>query len=235
FMELTWGDAGPSGVIGLIHPESHFTDDKADKLRSGAYLHLRRHWQFINELSLFEIHHLVTYGVHVYGPVRSTEPNFLMASSLYHPDTVERSLVHNGDGSEPGLKDLEGNWDLRPHAPRILRIGRPQRGAWKLALGNEDEASTETAMIYAVNSSASGVLEKLSSSRRVSGLQPQFSQGWNETTDFKNGRFEKRWGEPSSWEDVILQGPNFHVGVPFYKQPNSTMKNNLDWSEVDLE
>ncbi|WP_025779863.1 restriction endonuclease subunit M [Brevibacterium sp. VCM10] len=234
FMELTWGHAGPSGVIGLIHPESHFTDDKADKLRSGAYLHLRRHWQFINELSLFEIHHLVTYGVHVYGQVRSTEVDFLMASSLYHPDTVERSLVHNGDGPEPGLKDLEGRWDVRPHADRVLRIQNDQLKAWSDTLGDES-SSRSTKMVYTVNRASAKVLEKLSLQKRIGSLVPSFSRGWDESIDRKKGRFELTWGEPSSWRDVILQGPNFHVGVPFYKQPNSTMKNNLDWSAVDLE
>src|SRR5699024_10380263 len=51
----------------------------------------------------------------------------------------------------------------------------------------------------------------------------------------QRGRFELRWGEPGSWKDVILQGPNFHVSVPFYKTPNPAMKSNKDWSEVDLE
>ena len=234
FMELTWGHAGPSGVIGLIHPESHFTDDKADKLRSGAYLLLRRHWQFINELSLFEIHNLVTYGVHVYGPVRSTEVDFLMASSLYHPDTVERSLVHNGAGPEPGLKDLEGRWDVRPHADRVLRIQNDQLKAWSDTLGDES-SSRSTKMVYTVNRASAKVLEKLSLQKRIGSLVPSFSRGWDESIDRKKGRFELRWGVPSSWDDVILQGPNFHVGVPFYKSPNETMKSNKDWSEVDLE
>lgn len=235
FMELTWVNASRDGSIGLIHPESHFTDDKADKLRSSAYLHLRRHWQFINELSLFEIHHLVTYGVHVYGQVRSTGANFLMASSLYQPDTVERSLVHNGDGAEPGLKDLEGRWDVRPHANRVLRIKTDQLKAWNDTLGEELSSPLSTKMVYTVNRASAKVLEKLSLQKRIGSLVPSFSRGWDESIDRKKGRFELRWGEPPSWNDVILQGPNFHVGVPFYKQPNSTMKNNLDWSEVGLE
>src|SRR5699024_6459555 len=151
FMELTWGDAGPSGVIGLIHPESHFTDDKADKLRSGAYLHLRRHWQFINELSLFEIDHHVSYGIHIYRGSAQSTPNFIMASSLYHPDTVERSLVHNGDGAEPGLKDLEGRWDVRPHANRVLQIQNDQLKAWNDTLGEGLSSPLSTKMVYTVN------------------------------------------------------------------------------------
>jgi hypothetical protein len=103
FMSLVWGHASDQGISGLIHPESHFTDQKAGTLRHGAYSHLKRHWQFINELQLFEIDHHVSYGIHIYGDARTT-PQFMMASSLYHPDTVERSLLHNGDGTEPGLK-----------------------------------------------------------------------------------------------------------------------------------
>lgn len=234
FMEKTWRNQRHNGVVALLHPETHFTDDKAQSLRRETYLRIRRHWQFINELRLFEIHNLVAYGVHIYGREKF-EPSFMMASSLYHPETVERSLTHNGDGPEPGLKDLEGNWDIRPHASRILTIEYPQLEAWNQALGNEEVVPFETSMVYAVNSSASNVLEKLSTSERVSGLRPQFSQGWNETTDFKNGRFVKDWGQRSSWDEVILQGPNMFVGNPFYKSPNETMKSNKDWSEVDLE
>ena len=75
----------------LIHPETHFTDDKAYLLREHTYLRLRRHWQFINELQLYEIQNQKRYGIHIYGHRRDTV-GFLMASSLYHPDTVERSL-----------------------------------------------------------------------------------------------------------------------------------------------
>ncbi|MFC6352782.1 hypothetical protein ACFP6B_02590, partial [Rothia nasimurium] len=38
-----------------------------------------------------------------------------------------------------------------------------------------------------------------------------------------------------SWADVILQGPFFSVANPFAKQPNASMKNNLDYTEIDLE
>ena len=66
-MEQTWKHSQPTGVIALIHPETHFTDEKAGLLREYTYLRLRRHWQFINELQLYEIAHQQRYGVHVYG------------------------------------------------------------------------------------------------------------------------------------------------------------------------
>ena len=54
-MEQTWRHSQRHGRVGLIHPETHFTDEKAGPLRAATYGRLRRHWQFINELQLFEI------------------------------------------------------------------------------------------------------------------------------------------------------------------------------------
>ena len=59
--------------------------------------------------------------------------------------------------------------------------------------------------------------------------------GWEEIRDRVKGRFELSWGRPDDWSGVILQGPHIHVANPMYKTPNSTMRNNLDWSSVDLE
>lgn len=233
FMERTWSNSSSQGVIGLIHPETHFTDEKAGFLREATYSRLRRHWQFINELRLFEIHNLVQYGVHVYGT--PSPIGHLMAASLYHPETVVGSLRHNGDGEEPGLKDRNGNWDLRPHASRITRVTDETLAVWHAVLEEPEVPVRQTRMVYAVNTSTAEALRKLSAAPRLGSLGLQFSQGWNETIDFKAGYFTKAWGTAESWEDAILQGPHLFVGNPFYKSPNRTMSSNKDWSPVDLE
>jgi hypothetical protein len=234
FMERTWVNRSGLGVVGLIHPETHFTDEKAGLLRAGTYRRLRRHWQFINELVLFEIDHHVSFGIHVYGRSRD-EPQFLTATSLYHPDTVARSLEHDGSGDEPGLKDPDGNWDLRPHKNRILTVDSGMLQTWHDLLESEDVPRLQTRMVYTVNRAAAAVLESLAHQPRVGELGLEFSAGWHEKNDRTRGYFDSEWGRPDTWRDVILQGPHFHVGVPFYKQPNETMANNLDWSTVDLE
>ena len=71
FISQAWRHASRVGVTALVHPESHFTDEKAGLLRQEAYVRLRRHWQFINELKLYEIQHQKRYGVHVYGSPQS--------------------------------------------------------------------------------------------------------------------------------------------------------------------
>jgi len=233
FMEQTWLHSSLRGITGLIHPESHFTDEKAGLLRSETYSHLRRHWQFVNELKLFEIHHLVSYGVHVYAA--SGDVGFEMATSLYHPDTVDRSYQHDGSGEQPGLKDPDGHWDMRPHRRRIITVDDETLRTWHAVLEDDTVPVRQTRMVYAVNQATAAVLDKLALAPRLGDLGLEFSRGWDESIDRKKGIFEVSWGPVESWDDAILQGPHIFVGNPFYKSPNKTMLNNKDWSAIDLE
>ncbi|SHI33509.1 hypothetical protein SAMN05216246_101269 [Actinomyces denticolens] len=231
FMCQVWEHQNARGISSLIHMETHFTDAKTPGLRAATYRHLRRHWQFGNDLLLFDVDNHIRYGVHTYGPERS--PSFLHATSLYHPDTVLRSIAHDGSGEEPGFKDPHtGTWDLRPHASRIQRVDESVLRTWQAVTEAEDWRSTP--MVSTVNSAAARTLSTLASHPRISTLGLQFSSGWNETTDFNNGRFTKTWGE-ASWADAILQGPHLHVSTPLYKAPKETMKSNKDWTSTDLE
>ncbi len=233
FMEQTWLHSSPRGITGLIHPETHFTDEKAGPLRSEAYARLRRHWQFMNALMLFEVHDQVSYGVHVYG--RSRDVGFAMATSLYHPDTVQRSYQHDGSGEQPGLKDPEGHWDMRAHRRRIITVDDETLRTWHAVLEDDTVPVRQTRMVYAVNQATAAVLDKLALAPRLGELGLEFSRGWDESIDRKKGIFEVSWGPVDSWDDVILQGPHIFVGNPFYKSPNKTMMHNQDWSAVDLE
>lgn len=234
FMEQTWRHRSRIGSVGLIHPETHFTDEKAGLLRAATYRRLRRHWQFVNELVLFEIDDKRMFGVHVYGAERSA-PEFQMATSLYHPDTVERSIAHDGSGEEPGIKDLDGNWDQRPHRSRIATVTEETLATWHAILEGPQVPTRHTRMVYAVNRSTAAVLDKLSHSRRIGDLGLDYSSGWHEKSDRTKGYFESAWGAPTTWDDVILQGPHVHVATPFYKTPNESMLHNQDWSATDFE
>lgn len=234
FMARTWLSRSPVGAIGLLHWDTHFTDEKAGRLREASYRHLRRHWEFINELQLFsEIGHQKHFSVNVYMGER--DPHFLQGASLYHPQTVEASLRHDGSGNAPGFKDDDGKWDLRPHAQRILTVTSEVLAVWRDVLEEPDTPPERTRMLYTVNRDVAAVLEKLAHAPRIGALGLNFSRGWDESIDRKKGRFVQKWGRPQSWDDVILQGPHLFVNNPAYKVPNRTMKHNLDWSEVDLE
>lgn len=231
FMCQVWEHQKPSGTSGLIHMDTHFTDAKTQNLRAATYRHLRRHWQFINELKLFDIQDQKRFGVSVYG--HDCTPSFLSATSLYHPDTAARSLRHDGSGEEPGFKDPHtGTWDLRPHASRIQRVDESVLRTWQAVTEADDWRSAP--MVSTVNSAAARTLETLARSTRIGSLGLEFSSGWHETADFKKGRFVKVWGR-TAWEDAILQGPHLYVSTPLYKVPNKTMKHQQDWTLTDFE
>lgn len=231
FMCQVWSHQNDQGISSLIHMETHFTDAKTPGLRAATYRHLRRHWHFINELQLFDIDHHNAYGIHVYGEEQS--PSFLHAASLYHPETVQRSLKHDGSGEEPGFKDPHtGTWDLRPHAARIESIDEAALKTWQSVTESNDWRPAP--MVLTVNSAASRTLSALANQPRIGELNLRFSRGWDESIDRQKGRFIQHWGQ-SFWEDAILQGPHLHVSTPLYKQPNESMKHNLDWTSTDLE
>ncbi|PBI96358.1 hypothetical protein BKP42_40390 [Rhodococcus erythropolis] len=232
FMEHTWRVSAVQGVIGLIHPESHFTELRAKPLRRETYRRMRRHWHFRNELKLFEIINKKEYGVHIYG--HASNVHFLQGSSLYHPDTVTRSLMHDGSGNAPGIKANEG-WDLRPHSERIIVVTEAQLATWAALIDEPGTPPSEARMLYPVNRASADVLNKVASAPRLARTDFKWTNGWNETTDRELGFFESRSAVPDHWNDVILQGPHLTVALPLNQQPNPTMRSNRDYSSVDLD
>lgn len=234
FMSTTWSHAADRGTIGLIHPESHLTDEKAGRLREATYPRLRRHWQFGNDLKLFdEVHNQVTYGTHIYGSARPMT-TFLNASSLYQPEMVTGSLRHDGSGEAPGFK-FEGHWDQRPHAQRIETVTDETLITWRDILEPELAAPRQTRMLYTVNRDVADTLQQIARAPRLGSLRMRFSPGWHEKNDRTNGYFTHSWGAPSSWQDAILQGPHLFVSTPLYKTPRASLKSNKDWEETDFE
>ncbi|MGS2809940.1 Eco57I restriction-modification methylase domain-containing protein [Nocardia sp. MW-W600-9] len=233
FMERTWRSAARSGVVALIHPESHFTELRAKRLRHDTYRRLRRHWHFRNELKLFEIDHHIFFGVHIYGP--DSDVDFLSASSMYHPETVNRSIRHDGTGPTPGIKDERGRWDLRPHAQRLVAVTAATLATWAKLIDEPGTPISEARLLYPVNKASAEVLDKVAASPRIGDNDFEWTAGWHESADRRLGFFESRSGIPETWEETILQGPHLTVATPIYQQGNPTMRNNLDYSAIDLE
>ncbi|MBJ7339770.1 class I SAM-dependent DNA methyltransferase [Mycolicibacterium sp.] len=234
FMERAWRSRSQSGIVGLLHPESHFTELRARNLRREAYHRLRRHWQFQNELKLFaEIGNRNVVGVHIYGPYSEVE--FLQSASLYHPDTLSRSFAHDGSGAAPGVKDEDDVWDLRPHKERIVKVTEVELATWALLIDEPGTPPDEARMIYPVNRASVEVLNKIASAPRLGSVEIEWATGWHESGDLKRGFFVSSSAVPEGWAQVILQGPHFTVGTPLFQVGNATMKSQRDYSKVDLE
>nr|WP_218680139.1 DNA methyltransferase [Rhodococcus qingshengii] len=235
FMDHTWRKQTKSGVTGLIHPDSHFTELRARTLRQETYHRLRRHWEFRNALHLFsEIDRHIHYAVHIYGSLLPA-PKFIQASSLFHPDTVIRSLVHDGSGDEPGLKDNLGNWNTSPHASRIVSVDEKTLAAWSTLIDEPNTPTDQARMLYPINRSSADALNKIASSTRVGDSNLDWTAGWHESADRRLDYFVSNSAVPDRWQDVILQGPHLTVSNPLYKQPNLSGNTNRDYTECDLD
>ncbi|MFC4127134.1 Eco57I restriction-modification methylase domain-containing protein [Nocardia rhizosphaerae] len=238
FMERTWRSSSARGITSLIHPESHFTEARAQGLRRACYRRLKRHWQFRNELSIFsEINHTRQYGVHVYGG--DSDVSFLQGSALYHPDVPARSLQARRSGNDsstivPGVKDPDGKWDVRPHPERIIEITEADLAGWATLIDEPGTPAAEARMLYPVNRASAAVLDKIAAAPRLTDIDFQWTAGWHESADRKLGYFESRSAIPNTLDDTIFQGPHLTVATPIYQQGNPTMRSNVDYSPIDL-
>lgn len=235
FMAHTWRSMSLTGIVGLIHPESHFTELQAKGLRRSTYVRLRRHWQFRNEHKLFtEIKDTRQYGVHVYGTDRGFI-KFFQSAWIYHPETITRSLAHDGSGVAPGIKSIDGRWDSSPHQDRIITVDEKHLSGWAALIDEPGTPPLEARMLYPVNRASAEVLDKIAAAPRLGDVEFEWTSGWNETTDRKLGFFESASAVPEKWEEVILQGPHLTVATALNQQPNPSMRSNQDYSRVDLD
>ncbi len=233
FMERTWRSMHHGGIVGLIHPESHFTEAAAANLRRVTYQRLRRHWHFQNFGKLFpEISHKTDFGVHIYGV--PTQAKFINASLLFSPEVIDRSLNHDGSGQEPAIRVDDGRWDVTPHRNRIVEVDESVLGQWAELVDEPGTPPLEARMLRPVNRSSQAVLDKIARAPRL-GDSFQWTSGWHEKADRDRGYFELRPEVPGSWDDVILQGPYFTLATPLAKQPREGMRNSQDYEAWDLE
>ncbi len=235
FMERTWRSMAPAGIVGLIHPESHFTELRARGLRRETYRRLRRHWQFKNNAYIFsEISDKRDFGVHVYGTVQHSI-EFLQAGWIYHPGVVERSFDHDGSGQPPGVRDDQDNWDMRPHAERIVTVSEPQLAAWAALIDEPGTPSDEARMLYPVNRASAEVLDKIAAAPRLGDIAFEWTRGWEEDRDRRLGYFQSESAVPDDWANVILQGPHLTVATPLYQVPDTQAGRERLYAVIDLE
>jgi hypothetical protein len=235
FMDTVWRHSKPRGIAGLLHPESHFYDPKGSPLRRAVYPRLRRHFQFENQLKLFEdIHNMNIFGVHVYG--RERRVSFMQVSHLLHPEIVESSFEHDGAGDLPAIQYPWGGWDLRPHKARVLTIDEHVLAAWVRLFDEPGTPVTEARLLRPINQADLAALEVLANQpTRLANLDYHWSSGFHEKGAKERGIIRWMTQIPASWAEVILQGPHFTVATPFAKEPNENCSSNKDYSPWKLE
>lgn len=224
-----------NGFIGLVHPESIYDDPNGQRLRKEIFQRLVYHFQFKNELKLFDIHHEVVYSLNVYSGDKS-EPNFCSIHNLFHPRTVDTSFNHSGNGLPGGFKkqDEDGKfvWNTDPHKSRIIQFDENKLKI--LAKTFEDSDKWQITKLVSIHSNEIiSVIKKLSEfENKLWNLKSKSSVCWDETNDV--GKWIERktqWANYNDYE-LILNGPHFFVGNPFYKTPREICEKNQDFDNI---
>jgi hypothetical protein len=235
FMERTWMSPSTSGAVGLLHPEGHFSDAQGGAFREACYIRLRRHWQFRNQLKLFdEIDNGIEFSINVYGHPRVAR--FLNACYLLHPETIDLSMDHDGTGEEPGVRYPRGDWDFRPHRSRIVVIDEQVLAIGVRLFDPDGESPLKSRMIRPLTVEHMEVLRAFAEQgRRIGDINYHWTRGWDEKGAKETGFIAWDTGDQAAWDDVILQGPLFSIATPFAKKPNIPCKSNKDYTEWELE
>jgi hypothetical protein len=238
FITRAWHVGSTQGIAGFLHPEGVYDDPKGGGLRMGLYPRLKSHYQFINELCLFaEVDHHAKYSVNIYACRPSSAPDFLHSSNLFHPSTVDGSLVHDAVGLVPGIKTEVNCWDVRPHRSRVIAVNQ-ERMALFARLYDEAGTPAEQARLPVVHSEEIvRVLEKFAAQpRKLGDLEGGYyaTEMWHETNAQKDSTIRRETRYPKDVSEWIISGPHFYVGTPFNKTPNEVCSHNLAYSDIDL-
>ncbi|MFF7242323.1 class I SAM-dependent DNA methyltransferase [Embleya sp. NPDC008237] len=232
FMCRAWKNLGNFGLVGLIHPGTHFGGVRDGSLREAAYRRLRIHAHFSNRLQIFEdVEGTRQFGVNIYGSEKSVE--FTHVSWLFHPNTLTDSFGHDGTGARPGIKH-QGEWEIRPHRSRLVQVDEALLRQWNRVSGTSGVGDAQAALLYPVTTDEQGAIAALAAVvNRLESQSPKITQGYNETNSKRDGTIMWSGTQPALLDDVILQGPHFAVATPFNKQPNIPCRTNRDWSAWD--
>ena len=218
FMCRVWGSLGEQGTAGLIHPDTHFGDAKAGRLRAEAYRRLRVHAHFTNQRILFhEVADNTQFGVHVYGNQGSIV--FTNVSWLYDPSVLVATLDGIESTEIPGIKHNK-TWDLRPHRTRLIPVDGAVLSEWQRLTGDFDGQIEYASLLSPVSTAEAGAIAVLAEyPRRLGAEEPYISSGYNEKTAKTNSIIHLETHQPESLGEVILQGPHLGVATPNSKEP----------------
>lgn len=235
FLPQAWMFGNSTGISGFVHPDGVYDDPNGGTLREILYPHLRKHFQFVNELKLFpEVDHHTAFSLNIYS--NTTSKTFETIANLFYINTIEQCYDDTIKGPVPGIKDEKNNWNLKGHPDRIVSVGKDE-----LALfGNlfDGDGNWKKARLPAIH--AKQIVDVLSCfvscgekiGDDVDGLFS--SVMWDETKAQTDGMTIRNVHFPDLNIDTIYSGPHIGVANPLFKTSRRVCRLNSDYDSIDL-
>ena len=210
-------------------------------LREAIYMRLRRHFQFMNALTLFPIGITRTWSINIYGGSKENV-QFDNIANLFIANTVDASYQQDGSGLPDGIKNNVGQWNTVGHSDRIVRVDDAALATFA-KLYDEPGTPPRRARLPALHAGAlRDVLAKLAAyPRRLADLGNDYfsTEMWHETMQQKDGTITRRStsdvGFPATPDEWVLSGPHFFVANPFNKTPRKVCTEKGHYDVIDLE
>jgi hypothetical protein len=238
FLPVLWRMG--KGCIGLVHPEGVYDDAKGGLLRAETYKRLRQHYQFQNELALFEgtnDHGRLRFGCHIYAGVPSSTVGFRSISNLFDPGTVDACYQHSGNGISPAIKRDDGSWEVAGHRNRIIHVDHELLALFARLYDASETPAIEARLPVVHSRELAAVLAKLASARhRLSDLDDEvFSTScWNESGQQADSTIRRDTGFVDN-KAFVLSGPHIYVGNPLNKTPRRICIYRSDYDVLDAD
>jgi hypothetical protein len=221
--------------VGIVIDKGIFDDPNGGKLRSAIFNRLKYIFRFRNELKLFnEVGNAKKFEILILS--NSKTINFDQIANLFHPKTID-SAYSNVDNKIFGVIDENGNWELNGNNHRIIKITDNELAAINQIFEQGNCSITESRLPNLHNNQHLNILEKINRyPRKLRELREEIvaTQMLNETTSVNQGIIKRDVGYVDS-ENLILSGPHYYVGTPYFKNPNQNCENHRDYSNIMLE
>lgn len=237
FLPQAWMFNANSGVSAFIHPDGVYDDPKGGILRENIYPRLRCHFQFENELNLFEgtnDHGRMRFSLNVYS--NKFTSSFDAISNLFDPATIEQCYDESITGIIPGIKDENGNWNTKGHPDRIIHVTKKELAVFAKLFDGGDNWNQAT--LPALHARVSvDALEKIANYPETVGDYDNrlfVSTMWHETNSQNDNTIETRIHFPDSPMSLIYSGSHIQIANPLFKTSRKVCEKNSDFDNIDL-
>ncbi|MEZ5897893.1 MAG: N-6 DNA methylase [Hyphomicrobiaceae bacterium] len=238
FIDLSFRLMSEAGNISMIHQDSHLTDtQEAAGFRGHWYHRIISHFHFRNELkskNFSEIGNTREFSLNLYGAPKS-EIKFTNAANMLLASQLAESLLHDGAGEVPSLKNRSGKWEIKGHKDRITILDDHYLRAISRALGELGSyASCKLIPPFSTKIAAAIAIIFKNPTLSQNNLEWQVSTMWTEGASVTAGVLERRTDFPADISKAVLSGSMLFVGNPLYKAPRRNCRNHRDFESIDL-
>ncbi|MDE3269919.1 MAG: N-6 DNA methylase, partial [Pseudomonadota bacterium] len=229
-----------TGVTGYLHPDGLLEDDKATEIRGKLYEKMRYHFQFQNEMRLFdEIHHCTTFSINILQN-KSNHINFQHIGNLFTPSTItacHQDREQKTAQAVPMIKDEQGKLDTRGHRERIISITEREIELFGKFLNTDSSAPPF------LNLHSQGLfkfIKKIAAAHMTVGEWLKGEQNYcgssmfHETGDQDKGNIIADNRDPAGIEQLVLSGPHINTGCPLAQETMTNYKSSSSYEALNL-